>query len=57
VLVAVLATRGDDTLERRAASLGSGALRREVLAAFGGLQELPVLAALVHRLVPGVRVM
>lgn len=57
VLVAVLATRGDDKLGRRAASLGSGALRREVLAAFGGPQELPVLAALVHRLVPGVRVM
>jgi hypothetical protein len=57
VLVAVLATRGDDTLARRAASLGSGALRREVLAAFGGLSQLPMLAALVHRLVRGVRVM
>ncbi len=57
VLVAVLATRGDDTLARRAAVLGSGALRREVLAAFGGPHQLPMLAALVHRLVRGVRVM
>ncbi len=57
VLVATLATRGDDTLARRAASLGAGALRREVLAAFGGPHQLPMLAALVHRLVPGVRVM
>lgn len=57
VLVAVLATRGDDTLARRAASLGAGALRREVLAAFGGPDALPMLAALVHRLVRGVRVM
>lgn len=57
VLVAVLAFSGDDTLVQRAASLGSGALRREVLAAFGGPRELPTLAVLVHRLVPGVRVM
>jgi hypothetical protein len=57
VLVAALAIRGDDSLARRAASLGAGALRREVLAAFGGPSALPMLAALVHRLVPGVRVM
>lgn len=57
VLVAVLATSGNATLVLRAASLGAGALRREVLAAFGGPPELLMLAALVHRLVPGVRVM
>jgi hypothetical protein len=57
VLVAVLATSGNVTLVQRAASLGAGALRREVLAAFGGPSVLPMLAALVHRLVPGVRVM
>jgi hypothetical protein len=57
VLVAVLATSGNGTLVQQAAALGSGALRREVLAAFGGPHQLPTLAALVHRLVPGVRVM
>lgn len=57
VLVAVLATSGNATLVQRAASLGSGSLRREVLAAFGGPSALSMLAALIHRLVPGVRVM
>jgi hypothetical protein len=32
-------------------------MRREVIAAFGGLARLAELAALVDRLVPGVRVM
>lgn len=57
VLVAVLASSGVATLVSRAARLGSNALRHEVLAAFGGPTALPMLAALVHRLVPGVRVM
>lgn len=57
VLVAVLGASGDGSLVARARRLGSAAQRGEVLAAFGGHCTLPMLAALVHDLVPGVRVM
>ena len=57
VLVAVLGTCSQHSVVERALALGSGALRREVVDAFGGLAALPGLAALVHRLVRGVRVM
>jgi hypothetical protein len=57
VLVAVLGASGDAMLVARARRLGSAAQRGEVLTAFGGLCMLPMLAALVHDLVRGVRVM
>jgi hypothetical protein len=57
VLVAVLGASGDAVLVARATRLGSAAQRGEVLTAFGGPCSLPMLAALIHELVPGVRVM
>lgn len=57
VLVAVLGTSGLSPVVERVAALGSGALRRQVVDAFGGLARLPVLAAMAHHLVRGVRVM
>lgn len=57
VLVAVLGSSGPRSVVERAAALGSGALRHEVIDAFGGLARLPVLAARIHHLVRGVRVM
>lgn len=57
VLVAVLGSSGQRSVLERAVALGSAALRGEVIDAFGGLTALPVLCALVHHLVPGVRVM
>ena len=57
VLVAVLGHSGDRSTAERAATLGPAACRREVVDAFGGPPRLPELAARVHHLVPGVRVM
>lgn len=57
VLVAVLGASGDAKLVTRATTLGSDAQRGEVLAAFGGPSALPMLAALIHHLMPSVRVM
>lgn len=57
VLVAVLDHGAERLLVELAVALGSGALRRDVVDAFGGLAKLSRLAALIHRLVPGVRVM
>ena len=57
VLVAVLGASGLGSVVERAVALGAGAVRREVIEAFGGLPALPALAALVHHLVRGVRVM
>ena len=57
VLVAVLGSSGQRWVYEHAVSLSSGARRREVIDAFGGLVALPMLCALVHHLAPGVRVM
>jgi len=55
--VLVLGSRGGDRLAQKASTLGSSALRHEVVDAFGGLGRLAPLAVLIHRLEPGVRVM
>jgi hypothetical protein len=55
-LVVVLGQLGP-ARERAVAELTIDAMRREVIAAFDGLARLAELAALVDRLVPGVRVM
>lgn len=57
VLIAVLGGSGQRSVVERAAALGSGAVRREVIDAFGGLARVAMLAAQVHHLVRGVRVM
>lgn len=57
VLVLVLGGSGGEELGRMAAALSLSALRRDVVEAFGGLTRLAELAALVHRLGMGVRVM
>jgi len=56
-MVLVLGSRGDDWLGHKATMLGSSALRHDVVEAFGGPSRLARLAALIHRLEPGVRVM
>jgi hypothetical protein len=56
-LVLVLGSRGDDRLAQKASTLGSSALRHDVVDTFGGLGRLALLAVLIHRLEPGVRVM
>lgn len=56
MLVVVLGQLGP-ARKRPVAELELGAMRREVIAAFGGRAMLAELAALVDRLVPGVRVM
>lgn len=58
-LVLLLAASFGERLQRVAASLGAGTTRRELVEAFAALTGAPLqaLAALVHRLEPGVRVM
>jgi len=56
-LQSVLATSGHDKLCSVAERLGLSPSRREVLSALGGLSALSWLAALIHRLMPDIRVL
>lgn len=57
VLVLLLAHGADPEHRHLAAQLGQAATRGEVIAALGGLLALGLVAALIHALQPGVRVM